>query len=116
MNKDQAFIVLNTSFSRGSATWCAPGCDRTAYLAEKSQQLLACVIDPREVTIQGEMFHYGIQQQLNQTPLYAIAQYGENWLLYSPGQHVFSLAFGVSTAKLTVLGFASDDALAEWLG
>lgn len=60
MNKDQVCLALNASFSRGSTTWCSPGEDREAYLAEKSRELLASMIDPIEVMIQGEMFPYGV--------------------------------------------------------
>ncbi|WP_157725058.1 hypothetical protein [Vogesella sp. LIG4] len=116
MNKDQAFAVLNASFACGSDTWVAPEHDRATYIANKSQQLLGCVIDPVKVTIQGEMFHYGVHEKLSQSQLRAIAHQDGRWLIYSPDQDVFALGFGESATRLTVLGFASGDALAEWLG
>ncbi|MEQ6289594.1 hypothetical protein ACFPAG_03090 [Vogesella sp. GCM10023246] len=116
MNKVQAFAVLNASLASGSDTWVAPEHDRATYIANKSQQLLGCVIDPVEAAIQGEMFHYGVHEKLSKSMLYAIAHQDGRWLIYSPDQNVFALGFGASATKLTVLGFASGDALAEWLG
>jgi len=47
----------------------------------------------------------------------ALARSGEKWLLYDPRTSNFSVAIGSELKQpLGLLGFASGDALAEWLG
>ena len=55
-------------------------------------------------------------QELMDAGVYAIARAGTNWLIFAPAVDRFSLAFGERPEDLTILGFSSNDALAEWLG
>ena len=48
--------------------------------------------------------------------MYAIAGTGEHWLLYDSETRLFSLAQGRPDDRLVLVGFASEDALAEWKG
>jgi hypothetical protein len=50
--------------------------------------------------------------------LVALARSEDKWLLYDHEKDEFSLAYGevLPGSALSLLGFASDDALAEWLG
>lgn len=116
MNKSEASDAIHASLERGSstpATWTA---DRDEYIKEKSLELEACVIDPVRVRITGETFRYGAHTRLNDVEVFAIARRGEDWLLFAPVLRTFSLAFGSNEQDLSILGFASTDALAEWLG
>jgi hypothetical protein len=74
------------------------------------------VINPLPVGIADETFRYGTKNQLETAGVFAIARKGDRWLLYSPTLKMFSLAFGAGAAGLSILGFASTDALAECLG
>ena len=81
-----------------------------------SAALLRHVIAPVPATVVGENFAYGVKESLRNQIVFAIARSEYNWLLYVPALGVFSLAFGEDPEKLTILGFATNDALAEWLG
>lgn len=116
MNKDFAVSALNASLRRGSSTPCTWAADRDAYIAAKSAELLDAVIEPITATISGESFSYGAMQELMGAGVYAIARSGTSWLLFSPSTDRFSLAFGEHPEDLVILGFSSNDALAEWLG
>ena len=116
MNKAQALAVLQASFARGSSTPCTWTTDRVAYLSEKSSELLASAIEPVEISISGEVFSQSTSADLNTSRLFAIANEGHNWLIYSPERELFALAYGASLRDLNILGFSSDDALTEWLG
>jgi hypothetical protein len=116
MNKELAVSALSASFSHGSSTPCTWAADREGYIAVKPSELLAAVIDPVLASIVAETYNYGVKQELEFSPVYAIARAGTNWLLDSPQAGHFSLAFGERPESLTILGFSSNDALAEWLG
>lgn len=116
MNKEFAVSALNASLRRGSSTPCTWAPDREAYIAAKSAELLEAVIEPIAARISGESFSYGAMQELMDAGVYAIARAGTNWLIFAPAVDRFSLAFGERPEDLTILGFSSNDALAEWLG
>lgn len=116
MNRADARIAIERSLAKESAT-PTPGTDnRDAYIREKARELRVALIEPVSVRIVGESFEYGAKRDLEQTALFAVAHQGRNWLVYSPERDLFSLAFGTDPMELSILGFASDDALAEWLG
>jgi hypothetical protein len=116
MNKAEALAAIEASFEKGSNTPCSWAPDQNAYIAQKQSELLELVIEPVPANITGEAFDYGVKQELSQAPLFAIAQRGDTWLLYAPASDMFSLASGDSPAAMSILGFSSSDALAEWLG
>lgn len=116
MHKQLAVSALMASFSRGSSTPSTWVADRDTYIAEQCSELLDAVIEPALASITSEAFSYGEKQELGGTLLYAIARSGTRWLLYSAELERFALAFGERPDGLSLLGFSSSDALAEWLG
>ena len=116
MNKAEALAAIQASFTRGSNTPCSWAPDRDAYISQKQSELLELVIEPVLANIKGETYSYGVKQELSAVPVFAIAQRVDAWLLYAPTVDTFSLAHGDSPAALSILGFSSSDALAEWLG
>jgi hypothetical protein len=116
MNRERAISAIESSIRRGSATPCTWASDRDAYIAQKSSELLDAVIEPVAVSVTGELFHYGVMESLQDKRVYAIAKSETNWLLYVPELEVFSLAIGETPTQLSILGFSTNDALAEWLG
>jgi hypothetical protein len=116
MNKALAIEALNASIARGCNTPCSWAPDRDTYISEKFSELLGFVIDPVEVQDLQENYNYGIKDQLSGGPVFAIASSNGNWLLYSPTLDLFAVAQGDKSNNLTLLGFASNDALTEWLG
>lgn len=116
MTKADARAAIDRSLARGSATPATWVEDRRTYIEERSAELQAALIEPIRVFVVGESFSYGVKKQLDGTELFAIARRDDHWLLYSPQFELFSLAFGADEKDLSIVGFASDDALAEWLG
>ena len=116
MDRASAISAIDHSLSQGSGTPIPSGVSPEAYLTEQAAALLAAVIEPVAVTISSEMFNHGTRAALSAAPVFAIAHRDSNWLLFSPELGVFSLAFGPSHDDLGILGFSSNDALAEWLG
>ncbi|OYT86339.1 MAG: hypothetical protein CFE46_15960 [Burkholderiales bacterium PBB6] len=116
MNKAEAIAAISASFQSGSNTPCPWESDPADYIARKQRELLELVIEPVAVAITGEAFSHGVKQMLASAPAFAIARQEQNWLLIAPGSNVFSLAHGRSASELSILGFSSSDALAEWLG
>ncbi|MEK8088117.1 hypothetical protein WNB94_17090 [Aquabacterium sp. A3] len=116
MNKTEALAAIQASFERGSNTPCSWAADQDAYIAQKQCELLEMVIEPVEANITGEVFSYGVKNELSSAPVFAVARRADTWLLYAPATNVFSLASGDSPAAMSILGFSSSDALAEWLG
>ena len=81
------------------------------------KELYACQIDPVQVIAAADIV---AQQQFGYDavarPYFAIARSGETWLLYSPDTGEFAKAYGKTQDSLGLLGPASSDALAEWVG
>lgn len=116
MNRADASIAIERSLNKESSTPTLGTDDRDAYIREKASELRKALIEPVSVGIVGESYEYGAKKDLEQTALFGVARQGSNWLVYSPELDLFSLAFGTDAMELSILGFASDDALAEWLG
>ena len=112
----QARQAIEASLARGSGTPSAGRSDRDAYLAERSQELLAALIDPVKASVERRSYDYEHKGIAEYEEAFAIAQSGESWLLYLPAGAQFALAFGKQASSLSALGFSSTDALAEWLG
>lgn len=116
MNREDARIAIERSLAKESATPTLGTVDRDGYIKEKSRELREALIEPVPARVVGESFEYGSKKELGKTALFAVAYQNSNWLVYSPECDLFSLAFGTDPTELSILGFASDDALAEWLG
>ena len=116
MNREIALQAIEVSLARGSGTPCTWREDRDAYIAEQSERLRACVIDPVRVQVANSEFKSEVTSEIQDRELYAVAHDANNWLIYTPDSSEFALAFGESADSLTFMGFYSADALAEWLG
>ena len=116
MNRERARQVLEESLGRGSNTPCTWAPDRAAYIAEYSDRLRQVLIDPVLVTVLRSAHDTDLLGRLSPCTVYALARTENHWLLYIEEFKEFALAFGSSERELSVIGFSSDDALAEWLG
>lgn len=117
MNKELVISILRASFARPQST---PDCgaeDRDAFLKKEQRNLLELVIEPKKITATTSEWarQYGVLRAVDYE-MYAIAGTGEHWLLYDPETRLFSLAEGRLDDRLVLVGWASDDALAEWKG
>lgn len=116
MNRREALEAVERSFLRGSCSPCPWASDPDASIARQQQALRDQVMYPAPVRVAREVFEHGAAQSLSSEPVWAIARSGDHWLLCAPRSEVFALAFGCDPVQLHLLGFASGDALAEWLG
>jgi hypothetical protein len=119
MSTHPALLALEASLAAGSSTPCTWRADRDTYIQEQSQALRQAIIEPHPVRAIASAWaqqHCGATAQV--VELVAVARAGENWLLFNQQTGEFSLACatGSNTQPLSLLGFASKDALAEWLG
>jgi hypothetical protein len=116
MNAQEAKKRINASLLEGSKTPCPKDQDRDMYIAQKADELLSCVIDPIIVNITSAMFPEYFLKIYQAQKVWAIARQADNWLLTLSNEPAFALAFGTNPNSLTMHGFSSADALAEWLG
>ncbi len=117
MTQHQALQDLDASLRRDSATPTIGHDDREAFLSEEREKLRALVIDPVPVKVQtNEWVREYAEFNGDSYEMLAIAGRGNNWLLYDPSNRLFSLGSGALADSLTLVGFRSDDALAEWRG
>ncbi len=115
MTAEEVARVVRDSVVSGSATPTLRE-PRESYSREEEARLLASLIEPVEAFVVGETFRYGVLDDMKGEKVLAVARNGSHWLLYRPAKQEFSLAFGETVTSLTILGFSSRDALAEWLG
>ena len=112
--------LLEESLSKDSCTPNTSQKERSAFLAEERERLRSFAIDPVEVTATpGSMALEHSYLENRVYSLVAVARHKDRWLLCDPNRGDFLLAWssGAGNAfKLHLLGFRSDDALAEWLG
>jgi hypothetical protein len=119
MNRAEAARAIEESFARPSATPCTWREDRDAYIREKQSELRESLIEPFEVQAVASQWAQQYCGQSSQVrSLVAVARSGTNWLLFDLTQSEFALAFGEPgpNGPLSLSGFSSPDALAEWLG
>ena len=117
MNKEDANSLLLESFSKGSSTPINGAKNRDEFIKSENERLLELVIEPTPVIAQtGEWVKKYGEFDKDKYEMIAIAGRGDNWLLYNPETKMFSLSYGELNGKITLIGFASDDALAEWRG
>jgi hypothetical protein len=86
------------------------------YVKERSIALIETVIEPKPITVNAACFPQYYLELYQNSSVWVIANSGDNWLLTLEGKPEFALAFGGNPNNLTMLGFSSSDALAEWLG
>ncbi len=93
------------------------GVDEDIYIANAIEELCSILIDPVQVKIKDALFEKDSNyDEFKSKTIWAIARRENNWLLLSEEKEGFALAFGDDHKSLTMHGFASSDALAEWLG
>ena len=118
MDTALALLALEASLSSPSSTPCTWASDQEAYINEQKASLRASLISPRTVLAVGSVWAQKYAEADDQEREFvALASSGESWLLYCPRTGQFTKAFGSPDSRvLSLLGFSSEDALAEWLG
>ncbi|WP_156042943.1 hypothetical protein [Marinobacterium lacunae] len=117
MNTNTVLVAFYESLNRDSSAPDNGVEDRQAFLDVARDELRSMVIEPIVVTAFSSEWarNYG-EFEKESYEMIAVAAKGNSWLLYEPTSQMFSLARRNSVGKLILIGFRSDDALAEWLG
>lgn len=118
MDTESALAALEASLARPSSTPCTWADDREAYVEEQKRSLRSALLPPRMVKASAGTWarEYAGADAVEREYI-ALAHSEETWLLYCPRTRQFAKAFGSPDSQvLSLLGFSSDDALAEWLG
>ena len=122
MGTNDAVEALESSLAQDSATPDFGASDRIAYLNEQRAKLRALVIEPVPVVAHAGPWaqeHCGLSAEPYHMLAVAYSPEGSGQcLLYNPVTRLFSLAYGHVTDQdgVDLVGYSSDDALAEWLG
>ena len=119
MTRTEAQERIEESFARESATPSIGAKDRDAYVEEQKAKLRACLIDPVPVTAIASDWAQRYGGQTSEVrKMVALAHSDGKWLLYDEATGDFATANGAAVlgGPLSLLGFQSKDALAEWLG
>jgi hypothetical protein len=120
MTAHPALLALEKSLQGETSTPCTWRADREVYIREEAEALRQRVIDaPYEVqAVASDWAQQFCGQSGTVKTMFAVANSADQWLLYDPASDAFAKAFGKQgqSEPLSLLGFASADALAEWLG
>lgn len=116
MGKSELLIIVRESRAKGTSSPFVGAPDREAEIDKVLVQLEHCLFDPYLVNVLGA---YHPQEQcpfINKEGIYAIAELGNEYLLYSPISNCFAKAWNTNKNEYTILGFSSGDVIAEWRG
>lgn len=117
MGTSEAAKALLKSLSQDSSTPDFGAENREDFLKAARDELRAVMIEPVPVTaFTTEWVRTYAELSEGSYEMLAVAGAGDFWLLYDPDTGLFSLANGSLEGKLVLVGFHSEDALAEWRG
>ncbi|MBY6189331.1 hypothetical protein KUV22_02770 [Microbulbifer agarilyticus] len=116
MTKYDAVERIRKSIDSGAQVITPKGLIYEKYVESQTQFLLDHVIEPVQAKVTSACFpEYDFENYKN-SEVWCIARSGNSWLLHNVNENEFALGFGESEASISMLGFSSPDALAEWLG
>jgi hypothetical protein len=117
MNKADVVELLTESFSKGTSSPFVGVENREERVRLENEKLLDLIIEPVKVTARtNEWVRKFGEFSGEKYEMYVIAGKDQDWLLFNTDTECFSLAKGKLDEDLILIGFASDDALAEWRG
>jgi hypothetical protein len=118
MEKEEAVAALKASLELPSCTPAVGVADREQFLTVEREKLLGLVIDPIKVSaVPTDWARKYAPLKNDRYDMFAIAGKEGSWLLLDPSTNEFALAYGDPlTGTVSLFGFSSSDALAEWRG
>jgi hypothetical protein len=117
MNKADAIRILEESFLRPTSTPNIGTENREQYIKENQKYLIEHSIEPVMVEAFTSQWAKDFTDFTNESyQMLCIAKSERRELLYDEDNKTFSLAVRNEKGKLYLVGYASTDALAEWLG
>jgi hypothetical protein len=119
MNFSESKDIVEASLARPSSTPNTSSLSRDEFIEAEKAALRSKLIEPLDVVAHPGAWaieHCGFEDR--EYPMVALAKEGTTWLLYEPASETFYRAWSTEGQKLELflLGFYSNDALAEWRG
>ena len=116
---DEAFSLLQESlagFAEGTSAYVPAFEDATGYLAARHAELSAASIPPIEVSVHPDAAAraFGPWEERGYQ-MFIVARAANQVLLVNAETGLFSLGSLDSHEQVHLVGFASEDALAEWV-
>lgn len=117
MDRARAVEILKASFSHSNAVPAVDGENYAERLKDEREKLLARVVEPLPVLVRADRLAAKKGPVEGLHPMHLIARDGSKCLYYCARSGHFFLGDGPvdNVGEFTMLGFSSDDALAEWL-
>ncbi|WP_275628386.1 hypothetical protein [Pseudomonas sp. 273] len=117
MNISEVILLLKESFSHPTSTPNVGREDRERYIRDNQECLIEHVVEPVAVeAYTAEWTREFTGFTADSYEMLCIAKSKNEELLYDERNKTFSLAIRNDRGKLYIIGYASSDALAEWLG
>jgi hypothetical protein len=114
MNKSEALSKIQVALTGDAQVITPKGEIYEEYVQRLSQELLANVIEPIEVTVVSTCEVGGDFERYKCSTVWAIANHDSSWLLTLEKENEFALGFGDDPKKIMMHGFSSSDVLGEW--
>lgn len=122
MNIEDVKKALEESLSielQSSSAWSPPDTSRTNYLEQRLQELRESMVEPYpiEITPSATACKYGDWEQ-RPYQMFVVANHDRedmHVLFLNTETELFSLGHIDTAGKADIIGFASKDALAEWI-
>jgi hypothetical protein len=120
MNKSEALSKIQVALTGDAQVITPKGEIYEEYVQRLSQELLANVIEPIEVTVVSTCEVSGDFERYKCSTVWAIANHDSSWLLTlekekeKEKENEFALGFGDDPKKIMMHGFSSSDVLGEW--
>lgn len=116
MSKDEILSIINDARSKGTSSPFVGANHREAEIDKCLEQLKSCLIAPIPVQVVAAYYPQENCEFVDKEDVLAIAQSSEEYLLYSTSAKLFSKAWKTGDNQFTILGFSTDDVIAEWRG
>ncbi|MFT2092153.1 hypothetical protein [Paraglaciecola sp. 2405UD69-4] len=116
MSKDEILQLIRASRTNGTSSPFVGALDREAEIDKSLAQLESCLITPVSVQVEAAYHPQEDCEFINKQNVVAIAQCNEEYLLYATRAKLFAKAWKTGENQFTILGFSTDDVIAEWRG
>lgn len=116
MDKIDILQIVRDSRDRGTSSPFVDVSDREAEIDKSLEQLESCLFSPFSVDVVSAYYPQEDCEFINKPGVIAIAEANGEYLLYSIRAKLFAKAWKTGENQYTILGFSTDDVIAEWRG
>ena len=116
MSKDEILEIVRASRAKGTSSPFVGALDREAEIDTTMVQLESCLVRPFSVEVVGAYYPQDSCEFIKKQNVIAIAEENKQYLLYSIKAKLFAKAWKTGENQFTILGFSTEDVIAEWRG